>query len=94
MSVWRCFGDILVIRAWETILPGTEITIPYKYTTTWILREKVLTPIIGGPGDCVMCVSECADGEDSYGLRQMLIEDMEIVRLAEHVHIKRLVSTY
>jgi len=93
-SVWCCFGDVLVIRARETILPGTEITIPYDYKTTWISREKHLTPIIGGPCDCVMCVSERADGEDSYGLRQMLIEDMEIARLAEQVHIKRLVSTY
>ena len=75
-------------------MPGTEITIPYEYTTTWISREKVLTLIIGGPCDCVMCISERADGEDSYGLWQMLIEDMEIARLAEQVHIKRLVSTY
>jgi SET domain len=31
-SVWCCFGDVLVICAQETILPGTEITIPYENT--------------------------------------------------------------
>lgn len=98
----------MVIRARETILPGTEITLSYSSEMTWILREKPLVSIIGGPCDCVMCVSERADGEDAYRLRQKLIEDMRIARSdnkrragstifdfkLEQAHTKRLVSTY
>jgi hypothetical protein len=107
-SVWRCFGDVMVIRARETILPGTEITIPYNSGMKLISREKDLTPIIGGPCDCVMCVSERADGENAYALREKLIEDMRNARLdngrsagsaivdtrLEQAHTKSLISTY
>jgi len=107
-SVWHCFGDVMVIRARETILAGTQITIPYDYELTWVSRARNLTPIIGGPCDCVMCVSERADGENAYRLRQKLIEDTETARLdngrsagstifdikLEQAHTKRLVSTY
>ena len=98
----------MVIRARETILAGTQITIPYDYELTWVSRARNLTPIIGGPCDCVMCVSERADGENAYRLRQKLIEDTETARLdngrsagstifdikLEQAHTKRLVSTY
>ena len=96
-SVWRCFGDVMVIRAREAILPGTEITIPYNYETTWIEREKHLTPLIGEPCDCVLCISERTDGEDAYRLRQELVDDMKITGLAgsaAQACIKALISTY
>ena len=107
-SVWRCFGDVMVIRARETILPGTEITLPYHSGKTWISREKYLAPIIEGPCECVMCVSERADGENAYRLRQKLIDDMRAARLDNEqstgstvvnlklaqAHTKGLVSTY
>jgi hypothetical protein len=62
-AVWNCFGDIMVIRARETITQGTEITLAYAVGTTHITRGEKLASLLQGPCDCVLCISDRAVGD-------------------------------
>ena len=106
-AVWRCFGNVMIIRARETIPCGREITLPYVLGDTCITREKNLSATLQGRCDCVLCDSDRGDGGKACQLRETLIQKRRAAKLetlrktgssldrkAAEAHAQRMESTY
>ena len=107
-AVWRCFGDVMVIRARERIPRGTEITLSYASDITYIERGEKLKSLLLGPCDCALCVSDRADGDDACRRRKKLAEERQAAKLdtirrmgksiadsmAAQAHVQSMASTY
>lgn len=107
-AVWRCFGDVMVIRARETITRGSEITLAYTSGDTYVAREKNLESILQAKCDCALCSSDRADGEEACRRREELVEELLAIkqesierkgtamvdRTVIEAHVQSLASTY
>jgi hypothetical protein len=103
-AMWRCFGDVMVIRARQTVLEGEEVTLPYTLGHTYIDREKALAPIIEMQCDCTFCAADRADGKIACRQRKTLIDEMNATKKGLHRstmsnpgledHVGKLMCTY
>ncbi|KIM83617.1 hypothetical protein PILCRDRAFT_431027 [Piloderma croceum F 1598] len=107
-AVWRCFGDVMVIRARETIPRGSKITLAYTLGDTYVARDEKLKSILQAKCDCALCSSDRADGEEACRRREQLVEELLAVKresnerkgtvMVEHTvieaHVQSLASTY
>jgi hypothetical protein len=76
-AIWHCFGDVMVIRARETISQGSEITLSYVIGIREHRSEdNHLKAALQRPCDCVMHTSDRADGEAVLRKREILVKDI------------------
>ncbi|KAJ7584922.1 hypothetical protein C8J56DRAFT_138136 [Mycena floridula] len=73
-AAWRCFGDVMVIRADRNIELGKEITIAYV-GGSYSKRTPVLSAILGGTCDCEICEIDRTDGDATLRARQKIEDD-------------------
>ncbi|KAK7469024.1 hypothetical protein VKT23_003518 [Stygiomarasmius scandens] len=74
-AVWTSVGDLMVIRAVESIKKGEEIFIPYINGTTPLKeRQKALKKHFSSECPCELCTADRLDGIDNCERRADLID--------------------
>ncbi|KAH9947158.1 hypothetical protein B0H21DRAFT_739825 [Amylocystis lapponica] len=80
-----CIGDVMLIRARESIRAGDEITIPYINHSSYEERTKDLRQWLPNGCDCWLCGEDRKDMEDARlrrdKLAEELAEELKFVRL-------------
>ncbi|OCH96012.1 hypothetical protein OBBRIDRAFT_719569 [Obba rivulosa] len=77
-AAWTCIGDLIVIRAFQTIKVGDEVTISYRSgEMPYAERAKHLKKYMPSGCDCWLCEDDRKDGENSLQRRHDLIEALK-----------------
>jgi tetratricopeptide (TPR) repeat protein len=99
-AVWRCIGDVMVIRATTNIASGNEVTIPYVCSDSYYERQAALGVYISPECDCILCREDREDGEEAVKRRETLLaefsrSDVAQISLAEARRLaEKLTATY
>ncbi len=79
-ALWRCFGNVMVLRSARSIRAGEEIYIAYCDGSSHEDRKKTLNVLLERPCDCCMCMVEREDAESDVMEREAVSEEF-------HAHI-------
>ncbi|OSD04617.1 hypothetical protein PYCCODRAFT_1363850 [Trametes coccinea BRFM310] len=71
-ATWYCIGDLMIIRAAESIPAGTEVTIPYCVEESYIDRQTILRKHMLDKCDCRLCEEDRQDGDERLRRRHQL----------------------
>ncbi|KZT06404.1 uncharacterized protein LAESUDRAFT_176403 [Laetiporus sulphureus 93-53] len=71
-AIWNCIGDVMVVRAMDTISAGAEITMPYSLEPSYVQREHALRDHMLSGCDCWLCNADRADGDTALRRRDAL----------------------